>query len=87
MSGTNLDFSEFDGLFDDLGVTNNATPVPEASITAEQNVTVKPEKNEGFNIQQVNAPLNPNVLQSAQAKMAQIGLEMNQLFVEREYRL
>ena len=84
MSGTNLDFSEFDGLFDDLGVKSNATPAPEASIAAEQNVTVKPEKNEGFNIQQVNAPLNPNVLQSAQAKMAQIGLEMNQLFVERD---
>lgn len=80
---TNLDFSDLDNFFESMGQAPASNV--EASIAAEKNVTAKPEKEEnGFNIQQVNAPLNVNVLQSAQAKMAQIGLEMNQLFVERD---
>ena len=82
---TNFDFSAFDGLFNTIGQSTKGTV--ESSIDAEKNVTVKPEKNlnaNGFNTQQVNAPFNANVLQSAQAKMSQIELEMNQLFVERD---
>ena len=78
---TNLDFSELDSFFESMNPTVASV---EASIAAEKNVTAKPERENVFNVQQVNAPLSINVLQSAQAKMAQIGLEMNQLFVERD---
>lgn len=76
---TKIDFSEFDGLFDNM--TMNGA---EASVKAETNVTAKPTVEESFSVKQVNAPLNVNVLQSAQAKISQISLELNQLFVERD---
>lgn len=76
---TKIDFSEFDGLFDNM--TMNGA---EASVKAETNVTAKPTAEESFSVKQVNAPLNVNVLQSAQAKISQISLELNQLFVERD---
>lgn len=82
---TNLDLSEFDGLFDDIGV-EPSTQTDAAQIANEKNVTAKPIQPEstGIQIQNVNAPVNPATLQSAQAKMQQIFVEMNNLFVERD---
>ena len=74
-----IDFSEFDGLFDNMTATPAAKPIiPEAPVTA------IPATEESVSTMQVNASLDANVLQSAQAKISQIGLEMNQLFVERD---
>lgn len=82
MGATNLDFSDFDDMFADMGL-EKAT---EQQLNNEKNVTVKPvsTSTETVNITPVNAPLNPAVLQSAQAKMSQIFVEMNNLFVERD---
>ncbi len=82
MGATNLDFSDFDDMFADMGL-DKAT---EQQLNNEKNVTAKPvsASTETVNITPVNAPLNPAVLQSAQAKMAQIFVEMNNLFVERD---
>lgn len=85
MAGTNLDFSEFDALF----TGNNTEEAPQANtqeFANEKNVKVTPTKviDESIQITNVNAPINPSVLQSAQAKMQQISVEMNQLFVERD---
>ena len=85
MAGTNLDFSEFDALF----AGNNTTDAPQTNtqeLANEKNVKVTPTKviDESIQITNVNAPINPSVLQSAQAKMQQISVEMNQLFVERD---
>ena len=82
MGATNLDFSDFDDMFADMGL-ENAT---EQQLNNEKNVTAKPvpASTETVSIAPVNAPLNPAVLQSAQAKMSQIFVEMNNLFVERD---
>ena len=58
----------------------------EQQLNNEKNVTAKPvpASTETVSIAPVNAPLNPAVLQSAQAKMSQIFVEMNNLFVERD---
>ena len=81
MGATNLDFSDFDDMFADMGL-EKAT---EQQLNNEKNVTVKPvAATETVNITPVNAPLNPSMLQSAQAKMSQIFVEMNNLFVERD---
>ena len=82
MGATNLDFSDFDDMFADMGL-EKAT---EQQLNNEKNVTVKPvsTSTETVSIAPVNAPLNPAVLQSAQAKMSQIFVEMNNLFVERD---
>ena len=82
MGATNLDFSDFDDMFADMGL-EKAT---EQQLNNEKNVTVKPvsASTETVSITPVNAPLNPAVLQSAQAKMSQIFVEMNNLFVERD---
>ena len=82
MGATNLDFSDFDDMFADMGL-EKAT---EQQLNNEKNVTVKPvsTSTETVSITSVNAPLNPAVLQSAQAKMSQIFVEMNNLFVERD---
>ena len=82
MGATNLDFSDFDDMFADMGL-EKAT---EQQLNNEKNVTVKPvsASTETVSIAPVNAPLNPAVLQSAQAKMSQIFVEMNNLFVERD---
>lgn len=81
MGAANLDFSDFDDMFSDMGLD---TPTAEQQLNNEKNVTAKPVSNETVNITPVNAPLNPSMLQSAQAKMAQIFVEMNNLFVERD---
>ena len=82
MGATNLDFSDFDDMFADMGL-EKAT---EQQLNNEKNVTVKPvsASTETVSIAPVTAPLNPAVLQSAQAKMSQIFVEMNNLFVERD---
>lgn len=82
MGATNLDFSDFDNMFADMGL-EKAT---EQQLNNEKNVTVKPvsTSTETVSITPVNAPLNPAVLQSAQAKMSQIFVEMNNIFVERD---
>ena len=85
MAGTNLDFSEFDALF----VGNDTTTAPQVEqqeIVNEKNVKVTPTKvvDDSIQITNINVPINPSVLQSAQAKMQQISVEMNQLFVERD---
>lgn len=82
MGATNLDFSDFDDMFADMGL-EKAT---EQQLNNEKDVTVKPvsASTETVSIAPVNAPLNPAVLQSAQAKMSQIFVEMNNLFVERD---
>ena len=82
MGATNLDFSDFDDMFADMGL-EKAT---KQQLNNEKNVTAKPvpASTETVSIAPVNAPLNPAVLQSAQAKMSQIFVEMNNLFVERD---
>ena len=82
MGATSLDFSDFDDMFADMGL-EKAT---EQQLNNEKNVTAKPvpASTETVSIAPVNAPLNPAVLQSAQAKMSQIFVEMNNLFVERD---
>jgi MoxR-like ATPase len=76
----NLDFSEFDGLFDDI-----QTPAKETTqVEAKPVVTEPVQADTGIQIENVNAPINPATLQSAQAKMQQIYVEMNNLFVERD---
>lgn len=73
----NLDFSEFDNLFGDIGTTPEPAPIETPVATAaEETVAIQ--------IENVNAPINPSVLQSGQAKMQQIFVEMNNLFVERD---
>lgn len=85
MAGTNLDFSEFDALFAGND-TATAPQTEQQELANEKNVKVTPTKvvDESIHITNVNAPINPSVLQSAQAKMQQISVEMNQLFVERD---
>ena len=85
MAGTNLDFSEFDALF----AGNDTVEAPKTNtqeLENEKNVKVTPTKivDESIQITNVNAPINTSVLQSAQAKMQQISVEMNQLLVERD---
>lgn len=74
-----IDFSEFDSLFE-----NMAEVSAKQSVETKSNVTANPIMEESVSITQVNAPLDTNVLQSAQAKVSQIGIELNQLFVERD---
>ena len=85
MSGTNLDFSEFDALFTE-NTTVETQQTNSQELVNEKNVKVTPTKvvDESIQIENVNAPVNPSVLQSAQVKMQQISVEMNQLFVERD---
>ena len=82
MGATNLELSDFDDMLADMGL-ETAT---EQQLNNEKNVTAKPvsASTETVSITPVNAPLNPAVLQSAQAKMSQIFVEMNNLFVERD---
>ena len=82
MGATNLDFSDFDDMFADMGL-EKAT---EQQLNNEKNVTAKPvpASTETVSIAPVPPPLNPAVLQSAQAKMSQIFVEMNNIFVERD---
>ena len=86
-TSSNLDFSEFDNLFSGMNVVENpSNATMEAQIANEQNVTAQPVQagTNGIQIQNVNAPINPALIQSGQAKMQQIFVEMNNLFVERD---
>lgn len=77
----NIDFTEFEDMFGNIGTPSK--PVSEAvKNTTESNPAQ--EENKGIQIENVNAPINPSVLQSGQAKMQQISVEMNNLFVERD---
>ena len=78
----NIDFSEFDSLFGDT--TTTETVKEENTNTATPVASIAEEPKEEIVIENVNAPLNPAMLQSAQAKMQQIAVEMNNLFVERD---
>ena len=77
----NLDFTEFDGLFDNIEIETSAPAQPVAVAKPETN---EKASNTNIQIENVNAPINPGVIQSAQAKMQQIFIEMNNLFVERD---
>ena len=71
----NLDFTEFDNLFNDMTVDAPASaPVVEAAPAPAQEIE----------IEQINALPSAATLQSGQAKMQQIFVEMNNLFVERD---
>lgn len=83
---SNLDFSELDDMFNDIGL---ATGTTEQQISNEKGVTAKPvmdktTDNGVVNISQANPSGNISLVQSGQAKMAQISVEMNNLFVERK---
>ena len=82
---TNLDLSEFDDLFGDIGTGTDATQSIAQAVN-ENDTAEKPMQTESVSIQikNVNAPINPAMLQAAQAKMQQIFVEMNNLFVERD---
>lgn len=81
-----LDLSEFDDLFSDVVMPTTSNQANDIQIMNEKNVTAQPVQVNTTNIQiqNVNAPVNPSMLQSAQAKMQQIAVEMNNLFVERD---
>lgn len=85
MAAANIDFSEFDALFAGDN-TEKAQQENTQELVNENNVKVTPTKviKENMQITNVNAPIDLSVLQSAQAKMQQISVEMNQLFVERD---
>lgn len=70
----NLDFSEFDGLFDNIE-TSNSNKVDNSQVEA---------KETNVQIENINTPIDPTTVQSAQVKMQQIFVEMNNLFVERD---
>lgn len=82
----NLDFSDLDDLFGTPGTPacqeTLATSVAPGVATPAQETTTAPV--EKINITQVNAPIDPTILQNAQAKMARIAVEMNNMFVERD---
>lgn len=83
----NLDFSDLDDLFGTPAqaapATNNAT-VGAPTATAEPAQAPVAAPTEQISITQVNAPIDPAMLQNAQAKMARIAVEMNNMFVERD---
>ena len=70
-----IDFSDLDNLFG-----NVETPAPKA----ETPLATMPEPVEQITVNQVGVTIDPAVLQTAQAKMGQIAVEMNNAFVERE---
>ena len=78
---SNFDFSEFDALFESFkAVDNNTVPsssTQEKTIQSESK-TVTPEPKADAVID------NNSLLSSAQAKMQQISVEMNNEFVERD---
>ena len=74
----NLDFTEFMDMFDGIGEDNTST----TQVT--KNEDTEALSTPGIQIENVNAPINPAIIQSGQAKMQQISVEMNNLFVERD---
>lgn len=76
MSKTSLDFSEFDDLFN---ASEDALQPQATKSIAEADATVKVKP-----VETASPVSSATLLQSAQTKMAQIGVEMNQLFVERD---
>lgn len=78
---SNLDFSEFDDLFDDIVKSDN-TQENKISETVEKTTTTD---NSNIEINNTNTTaVDTSVLLSAQAKMQQISVELNNLFVERD---
>lgn len=72
----NLDFSEFDSLFENIKENTAAIPNPV--------VQANPMETEISNVVVSANSVDSVMLQSAQAKMQQISVEMNNLFVERD---
>lgn len=82
---TNLDFSNLDDLFSDMmgGSPAQAGKTPETSQAAPAVPTAPQQK--AIEITQNNtASQTMSLLQSAQTKMSQIAIELNQQFVERD---
>lgn len=83
----NLDFSDLDDLF---GTPAQAAPATNTATVGAPKATTEPAQapvaapTEQISITQVNAPIDPAMLQNAQAKMARIAVEMNNMFVERD---
>lgn len=83
----NLDFSDLDDLF---GTSAQAAPATNTAKVGAPTATAEPAQapvaapTEQISITQVNAPIDPAMLQNAQAKMARIAVEMNNMFVERD---
>lgn len=83
----NLDFSDLDDLF---GTPAQAAPATNTAKVGAPTATAEPAQapvaapTEQISITQVNAPIDPAMLQNAQAKMARIAVEMNNMFVERD---
>ena len=74
-----FDFSQFDNIFGDTNQDTNTTSTV-ATATAE------PTNNstEEITVMSSDSSNNISILQSAQTKMSQIGVELNQDFVERD---
>ena len=74
-----FDFSQFDNIFGDTNQDTNTTSTV-ATTTAE------PTNNstEEITVMSSDSLNNISILQSAQTKMSQIGVELNQDFVERD---
>ena len=91
MSNAARNFAELDDLFADFGLKANpqdtqVSKAPEAPVEQVEK-EVSPKAKSGRSAIQVNSANNGTdtaMLQSAQAKMQRIGVEMNNLYVERE---
>lgn len=75
-----MNLSEFDDLFAGLGLGETT---PQAQTSAKEVAPEKPAAPKVTPMPTVNG-VDAGVLQNAQAKMQRIGVEMNNLFVERE---
>lgn len=74
-----FDFSQFDNIFGDTNQnTNTASTVATATAEPINNPT------EEITVMSSDSSNNISILQSAQTKMSQIGVELNQDFVERD---
>ena len=74
-----FDFSQFDNIFGDTNQdTNTASTVATATAEPTNNPT------EEITVMSSDSSNNISILQSAQTKMSQIGVELNQDFVERD---
>ena len=81
MNNPNIQFDDLDNLFADFGNPKAAQPESEAQPAKKE---VVPKEKIKSSVMPDAANVDPAVLQSAQAKMQRIGVEMNNLFVERE---
>lgn len=79
MSALNFDNMDLDNLFADFGDKSDGLTNAEAGVTAKPQAQSTAPK-----IQGKSNGVDAAVLQSAQAKIQQIGIELNNLFVERD---